>query len=112
VPLNGYGVPVRVPPAEQIVDILAFVDSAVEGGTLAGSGPGGSASGRLGALINMVEAAGTMVADSQIAEACQQLQDALRRTDGAPRPPDFVTGPNATDLAARIQTLGEDLGCP
>jgi len=44
--------------------------------------------------------------------ACQQLLDVLNRTDGNPQPPDFVTGPAAADLAAKVRALRGSLGCP
>jgi len=110
--LEGTGLRIPVPPVQQIADILSFMDAAVAGGTLAGDGPGNSASGRLGALRNMIEAAGSMVASGQYAEACDQLRDALNRTDGNPKPPDFVTGPDAAKLAEMIRTLRTDMGCP
>lgn len=112
IPVEGTGLPVPVPPAQQIADILTSMDEAVAGGTLAGDGPGNSASGRLGALRNMIEAAGSMITNGQYAEACDQLRDALNRTDGNPKPPDFVTGLDAATLAAAIQALRADLGCP
>lgn len=111
VTLSGYGVWVEPPPGDQIAAILDFYDASVGDGTLAGDGPGNSASGRLKALRNMIEAAGDFIEEGQIAEACQQLLDALRRTDGEPRPPDFVTGPAATELACQIQALRSSLGC-
>jgi len=110
-PVSGTGLRAPVPPEQQVSDILSFMDAAILGGTLTGSGPGNSASGRLGALHNMIEAAGSMIKNGQYAEACDQLRDALNRTDGAPKPPDFVTGTDAANLAAAIQALRADLGC-
>jgi len=91
--------------------IVAFIKRSVQEGKLAGNGPGKSAEGRLGALINMIEAAGNMIKAGLTEDACQQLQDAYNRTDGASPPPDFVTGEAAAELAQRIQELMASLGC-
>ena len=63
----------EVPPATQVVDILAFIQDAVNLGTLAGDGPGASAGNRLSALINMIEPAAEDIATGDIASACTQL---------------------------------------
>ena len=110
-PVTGDGVVASVPPAQQIVDILAFVDESVANGSLEGSGPGRSARGRLGALTNMLESVGEDIQLGDIEGACETLSDALKRTDGLAPPPDFVTGPAATELAARIILLSEALNC-
>jgi len=59
----------------------------------------------------MLKAAGDQIEQGKTAEACQQLLDALNRTDGNPRPPDFVTGSAAPDLVRLIQALRTTLGC-
>ena len=110
--LNGAGVSAGIPPLQQIADILTFIDSSVGNGSLAGSGPGNSGPGRLNALKNMIKAAGDLIHDGFFAEACDQLGDAYQRTDGVPKPPDFVAGPAAAELAQRIQALRASLGCP
>jgi hypothetical protein len=110
-PLAGQGVVTSVPPQQQIADILAFFDASAQQGSLSGNGPGNSRAGRRNALRNMLEAAGDLIQQGRIADACRQLQDALDRTDGNPRPPDFVTGPAASELAERIRALRTTLGC-
>lgn len=112
VALTGRGVVSQPSPGQQIAGILAFFDSSVTAGTLQGSGQGNSATGRRGALRNMLEAAGDLIRRGLIADACQQLADARDRTDGLPQPPDFVQGSAAPELKARIQVLRERLGCP
>jgi len=109
--LSGLGVPATVPPLQQIVDIVAFIETSVAGGSLIGSGPANSRPGRLNALRNMILAAGDLIHDGFIGQACGQLLDAYQRTDGVPNPPDFVAGPSATDLALLIQHLRTTLGC-
>jgi TolB protein len=111
VPLSGTGVYVTPPPQQQIADILAFFDASVTAGTLVGSGNGNSASGRRKALRNMIEAAGDLIQQGRIEDACRQLADAANRTDGAERPPDFVEGPAAAELRVRIELLRSTLGC-
>jgi hypothetical protein len=102
----------QLPPEEQIAELLEFFDAAVAAGTVVGSGQGNSAQGRLNALRNMIEAAGDLIRDGQLAEACDQLGVALDRTDGETPPPDFVTGSAAAELRQRIDALRATLGCP
>jgi beta propeller repeat protein len=111
VALQGAGVPVEDPPGQQIAEILQFFDESVDAGTLVGNGPGHSGPGRLKALRNMLRAVADMIKAGNVAGACQQLQDAYKRTDGNPRPPDFVTGPAALELAAKILDLRASVGC-
>lgn len=59
---------------------------------------------------NVIALAGTLIREARIAEASQQLLDAYSRSDGNPRPPDWVTGAAASELAAMIQNLRADLG--
>lgn len=108
VSLSGVGVNTETPPQERIVEILDFFDDSVDSGALVGNGPGKSAKNRLRALRNMIEKAGELIADGLIEEACQQLMDAYRKTDGQQppaSPPDFVMGPAASELAGMILDL-------
>jgi hypothetical protein len=111
VSFNGAGVPAEIPPSQQIEDILAFIDDSVAAGTLHGEGPGKSAANRLNALKNMIEASGDLIVAGDTATACSQLQDAYQKTDGQPRPPDFVAGFAASGLAGMIENLRDSLGC-
>jgi hypothetical protein len=111
VSLAGMGVGQEQPPTS-VADILAFFDASVAAGTLYGDGPGNSADGRRNALRNQIEAAGDLIDDGAIQEACQQLLDAYQRCDGLPRPPEFVAGPAAPTLAQMILDLMGELGCP
>ncbi len=109
--LGGAGVVTELPPSEQIAEMIGFIDSSVDEGRLAGDGPGSSAGKRLNALQNMIEAAGDLIEDGWFEEACQQLMAAYKKTDGQPRPPDFVAGDAAAELASKIQDLMTNLGC-
>lgn len=111
VTLGGTGVQVELPPSEQLAQILEFFDTCVTEGTLSGNGPGNSDEGRLCALRNMIKASGNLINSGLFEEACQQLLDAYNRTDGNPKPPDFVTGDSAQELAVQIQDLRISLGC-
>ncbi len=109
---GGLSASCLAPPTAQIVAIIDFFDASVSGGTLTGLGPTAtSAKGRLGALRNMLVAASNLIDSGKISEACQQLSDAYHKTDGAPNPPDFVTGSAAPQLASKIQSLMTSLGC-
>lgn len=99
------------PPPTTVQDVLAFMAESVGDGSLYGDGQGKSASGRLKALKNMIEASGDLIEAGYIAEACDQLQDAYNRTDGYFPPPDFAAGPAAVELADMILQLMTYLGC-
>jgi probable HAF family extracellular repeat protein len=109
--LSGNGVAAET-PADELADVIAFFDSSVADGTLVGSGPGGSAAGRLNALRNMLKAAGDLIARGEIGLACSQLLDAYRRVDGASPPPDFAAGPSAATLRDDIVAIRKALLCP
>jgi ELWxxDGT repeat protein len=109
--LTGTGVAAEPTPEELIAEILTSFDAAVADGSLAGSGPGASAAGRLGALRNMLAAAQAFIDAGDVAAACTQLLDAYNRTDGEPIPPDFVQGDAAPALAAMIADLRSVLTC-
>jgi len=96
---------------DQATNLETAIDDAIALGTLVGSGSGNSSGGRLGAFANMIEAAGDLIEAGLIDEACGQLRSALRRVDGDPRPPDFVTGEEAALIAAEIEFLLQSLGC-
>jgi hypothetical protein len=109
VPLSGTGVQ-NDTPVSFLVNLLEWFDASVANGTLVGNGNGNSAGGRLGALRNMLEAAGTLIENAYYPEACDQLQDAHRRADGIEPPPDFVKG-SAAALLGEIAALRAQLGC-
>jgi TolB protein len=111
VSLRGAGVPAEDPPAQQIAEILQFFDESVHAGTLVGNGPGLIGYLRLYALRAMLQVAAYLIKVGDITCACYDLQHAYQRTDGNPRPPDFVTGPAALELAAKILDLRANLGC-
>jgi hypothetical protein len=100
-----------VTPPTSVADILAFFDASVADGTLVGNGPGSSADNRRNALRNMIEAAGDLIDNGYVNDACEQVLDALNRTDGVDRPPEFVAGPAAPVLADMIIDLMGALGC-
>ena len=111
VALSGAGVPQTPPPSAQIADLLAFFDTAVGAGTLRGAGSGNSADGRLNALRNMIAGAADLIDRGMFAQACSQLLEAYRRTDGEPQPPEFVTGTARAEVAQRIDVIRAGLGC-
>jgi len=103
-----------IPEPNPIQEILDFIEESVADGTLVPVKPGKAGEGQLGALINMIEAAGNLIDANDpnlLAEACGQLQAALGKTDGQERPPDFVTGEATAELASKIEALMTTLGC-
>jgi streptogramin lyase len=91
--------------------LLGFIADAVESGGLVGLGPGHSAGGRLRAFRNMVQAAATLFEIGLPRVACKPLAAASARVDGRSRPPDFVTGAAAGEVATRVDALLESLAC-
>ena len=108
--ITGAGVEATGEPVS-IQDILYFYDTSVDDGSLVGNGPGNSASGRLKALRNMIEAAGDLIDGEFIEDACYQLQDAYDRCDFVFPPPDFVQGPATSTLEGMILDLMTELRC-
>jgi hypothetical protein len=111
VQLIGTGVPSEDPPEQQVAELLDFINESVDDGTLYGIGNGNSGENRLNALINMIEAAGDLIAAGDITGACDQLMSAYKKCDGMPRPPDFVAGPASDELELMILGLMASLGC-
>lgn len=111
VSLVGEGVLEEPDPEGQIAVILSFIDAAVGAGTLTGDGPGSSAGNRLNALQDMIEACGDLIEDELYEEACGQLAAALKKCDGQPKPPDFVTGEAAAVLKSMLEVLRTTLEC-
>ena len=99
-------------PGQEVEDIQDFFDNSVNKGTLTGVGPTPtSAKGKREALSNMLKLAEYFIDNGLVSEACQQLKDAYLKTDGNPKPRDFVSGPGASKLASMIQDLMANLGC-
>lgn len=105
VDLSGVGVVIETPPSEQVQEIITFIEDSVSVGELSGEGPGSSADKKLNAMINMIEAVGNLISDGLYEEAQQQLEDILKKCDGESPPPDFVTGPAASNLVVQIYEL-------
>lgn len=97
--------------SDQASALEQAIQEAVAAGTLTGSGKGKSADGRLQAFLNMVEATVDLIEGGFIEDACGQLEQLLRRTDGSPQPPDFVEGEDAETIAAYIEFLMMTLEC-
>jgi hypothetical protein len=109
--LSGEGVRLDLPPGEQIGAILDYFNESIANGTLMGAGSGNSGDGRMDAAYNMLEVAGDLIDRGLTDEACAQLEQALKRMDGLPRPPDFVEGDAAAELTSQIEAIRMDLGC-
>lgn len=99
-------------PQPSITEILVFFDSSLSAVTLEGNGRGNLARGRLKAMRNMLSRMGDLSGDKSIGRACRQLRNVYNRTDGGLKPPDFVKGPAALELANLILSLRASLACP
>ena len=111
VPFSGTGVDGQTSPSEMVSDLIDFFDASVQNGSLFGVGNGNSADKRLNALRNMLLSAGVLIDAGDYEQACRQLASAWAKTDGLPRPPDFVGGEAAKDLADMIEELMGAIGC-
>jgi hypothetical protein len=109
VPLGGAGVDAGLGASEMLEIILGLFEEYVDAGLLEGVGPGNSASKRLSALYNMLEIALGLVNEGDYDGALEQLEAALKKTDGVSKPPDFVTGEAASRLAFLIEVVIEEL---
>ena len=111
VSLGGVGVEVQ-PPSWGVGDILAFFDASVEAGTLDGRGERPRMKrARLRAMRNLLKAAGDLLEGGYMGWACFMLERAHVRSDGMPRPLDFVEGADNAELNGMIGQLMADLGC-
>jgi hypothetical protein len=98
-------------PAEQIEEIINFIEDSVVSGMLTGNGPGASGKYRLNAFVNILEEAANLIEEEQYDEACDQLRSAYRKCDGQSEPPDFVKGEASYFLANMILIMMDELGC-
>ncbi|HEY94258.1 MAG TPA: hypothetical protein G4O15_04920 [Dehalococcoidia bacterium] len=105
--LNNLGT--QTTPDEQIEEIQEIFDESVDSGDLVGEGPGNSSRGRIKAIENMLQRVEELIDDGRVDEAIQQLEDILKKVDGNPKPPDFISGNEATHFAELIQNLIDDL---
>ena len=108
--LTGRGVRTELPPDQAAQNLLDDFNKNVSGFTLVGSGSGSSASGRLGALRNMIEAAGDYIARGDYVNARIQLTDIIARCDGLPHPPDFVAGTARQTVCDKARALLKSIG--
>ena len=99
-------------PIEQIHAIIDFFDNGVAGGNLSGIGKTEqAAAGKLKAFRNMLVQAQYLIENENNEEACGLLMATYKKVDGTSRPPDFIGGSAAHDLAAKIDALIGDLNC-
>ena len=112
--LSGRGVKTELPPdqaAQKVLDDFnKYVSGVIPGMSLVGSGSGTSGSGRLGAMRNMIEAAGDYIARGDYVTARTQLIDIIARCDGLPKPPDFVSGTARQQLCDEATALLKSIG--
>jgi hypothetical protein len=108
----GYGLITEFQFAPLTLDnLIDIVDQAVESGGLTGQGTGNSSANRLGAWINMLEAAQRSADAGGDSGSCALLEQAYLRADGASVPPDFVRGSSAQTIANLIRALRTTLNC-
>lgn len=92
-------------PLQMLQYLIAYANNAIADGSLVGLGAGNSADQRRNAFMHMLNNAETLLASSQLDQACGQLRSAQIRTDGGYPfvvPMDFVAG-------GATYTLSQDL---
>lgn len=109
VELNGTGI--ENSPAEQIKQILAFFDDAVEQGTLSGGSRGRSGDMKLRVMRFLLGRADRFIQKDMFRASCQLLRIVYMRADGVPRPKDFVAGQAREELADLIKGLMVSMDC-
>jgi CSLREA domain-containing protein len=98
-------------PGDQIREILDFFDESVAAGELVGTGGGKSSLRRLRTFRMLLQVAAIAIERGSERAACALARTAERLSDGKRRPPDFVEGPAADELARLLGELQESLGC-
>ena len=93
------------PFLEGIENILVFMDACSEDGSLQGYGHGNSAKNRLKALRTMLVITAHHLENGYFGNAQNKLMEIYKKTDGKPKPKDFVTGAKAPELGSMIQDL-------
>jgi hypothetical protein len=108
VALVGEGVYDAETQGSVMVDTL---QDAITEGTIEGAGSGNSADGRLEDFGVTLQVVSELLAAGLTDDACESLLAALKKVDGDPTPPDFVTGESAALLKAQIELSIAELGC-
>jgi hypothetical protein len=108
--LRGMGVDDE-PPGDLMAPVIDFYDAGIADGTIYGLGSGRAAAARVRIFGRMLDAADDYIADGDYVEACGQLNSAVVRSDGEPRPPDFLGGEGVPALNAMLLDVMDALGC-
>ena len=109
--LTGSGIVVvpALTPKQQIAAINAFYLEGLKDGTIVGIGPGKSGSAKAIALGHMLVCARQLIDGGYTYWALIPLWSVEDKTDGKPRPADFVQGPSVPVLNAMINQLIMDI---
>ena len=97
-------------PADLIDLILEFFDDSVCEGTLEGRGEGYRAARRLRAMRNRIRTIDFLLRYGYDNAAIRVTRSAIRRSDGEPRPRDFVEGEATEELNIQLEMLLTLLG--
>lgn len=116
VPLNATGVLVPPSPTEQIADILAFFNEAVEQGTIQSTWHrhGGWLNHndfRLKLMKCMIKKIASYIEREKYHSACNLLRHIYRSCDDRPTPPDTLKGDAVPEFAGMIEELMQTLDC-
>ncbi len=106
---KGFIVRIAIPFDIQIMKIIDFIESSIKDGTLYGEKKGNGAEKKLNKFKQMLVDIQYLIWDGNIADACQELNDAYKRADGIKPPADYVSGPAVTELENMIDVLINDM---
>ena len=104
----GKGIIINVPPSKQIVNILDFIDTSVEDGSLTGKGPGKSGKNRLKTFIKMIETIKEHIDRQHYKPASNKIDVVLKRCDSQSSS-GFVEGLAIDKLIKMLLQLKNDL---
>lgn len=107
--IKGFIVRIAIPFDIQIMKIIDFFDSSIKDGTLYGVKKGNGAEKKLNKFKQMLVDIQYLIWDGNIADACQELNDAYKRADGIKPPADYVTGPSVNELETMMEVLINDM---
>lgn len=111
IPIFGMGVLDEPGPGDEMADLIALFEASVADGSIEGYGPGNSASSRLRAFRNILNAANDLIYWGYDGLACGALFVAYRKSDGVHPPPDFIQGDGRAAINDGIVDVMDALGC-
>jgi hypothetical protein len=105
----GEGIAPVVTPYQQIKNMIAFYDEAVQNGTIQGVGRGNCAKSHVKTIKKALLVTKALIRCERTRCAIAVLKKLDKFTDGQSRPKDLITGSAVAELNTQIETLLESL---